>query len=187
MTDGRVSAGSDAERGDAHISELYGKAGKERAGARLDQNILKLAARNARSSNGRLPAWLKPAAVAVSVGLCLGVVLQFDGTHEIPIAPVTGQPDNGNTVTNFEAAAEGSSQRIRSIGENASSIQSPGDPTAASLAAPVERSEAVQFACDSAQTRTAELWQSCIDGLRRDGRLDDARLELERLGQRFPE
>lgn len=175
---------------DGRVSELYAQAGQERAGDQLDRQVLKLAARNAAASGagGRLPAWLRPTAAVLTVALSLGLLLQVDWSPDGSALPVADDDGVGaNVVTEFQEAAEGSSERIRSIGNSASSVQPQGDPTAAALPAASEQPAADRGSCNAEQTRSPERWQSCIERLRREGRTDAANRELARFERRFPE
>ena len=69
------------------------------------------------------------------------------------------------------------------------SIQTGGntDPSGTPVASQVfDGSEATRF-CDDNQTSSRESWETCVLTLQREGRVDDADLELKLLRQSYPD
>lgn len=178
----------DADR----AGEFYAGAARERTADALNQKILKLAASEAQDRDSRSPfaAWFRPTAVALSVGLCISLVLKLDMSTESTSLPIFETSDDGSqsdVVDNFGAAAEDSSERIRSIGETASSVQSPGEPTAATLSEGLGSAEDNTINCNGEQSSDPDRWRQCIEQLLEDGQISAARRETDRFRLRYPE
>ena len=167
--------------------QAYHAAAAERAPAPLDERVLGLARREAGKDRwpGLLP-WLRPAAFVATVGLCLAVVLEFSDLATIEGDPAaTGLPTDAPAavVDDFFSAAQDSTDRIRSIGDNAAERDLQGDR----LPNDVLPGGGEPTFCNAEQTASPQDWQRCILALEQAGRDAAADIEAQRLRDTFPD
>jgi hypothetical protein len=170
--------------------DFYRAAPKERVPPHLDDRVLQRATLEAGRDRwfGWMIPWLRPAAFAATIGLSLAVLLELSELS----TPSNGLPNSDSTfdqstgvVDGFNAAAEGSSDRIRSIGDNAAERKLQGDEVPTDSYAPADESATPTY-CSVQESATAEAWQRCITELRRAGRDEAASTEILRFRKAHP-
>lgn len=169
---------------------LYRSVGAENAPPHLDEEILRLAAREASTDSWFtwfIP-WIRPAAFIATVGLSFALLLEFNNSstpaNTVP-AEINAISEAADVLDDFSAAAADSSSRIRNIGETAAERSPPGDPTV-TIHTDTGDPDQQEF-CDDKQTATPESWWRCIEALRADGRTVDADTEFLRLQSVHPD
>lgn len=178
----------DSDRDDAKQARLaYRSAATEKPSGQLDDTILELARREAGRDHwlGWALPWLRPAAFVATAGLSLAVVMQLgvlqDTTNGLAESDsVTETP--AAVVEDFASAAQDSTSRIRTIGENAAQRDLEGDRLPFTPVAPGD----AEIFCSTEETSTPESWQRCIRRLREDGKIAAAQSEALRLSETFP-
>lgn len=102
------SEGTDS-RTDSRVSETYRSLATERPPARLDREVLRMAAREARTPYAAARAWMRPLAWATTIAICLAIAVQLtqlpEGTVEFE-APPEIVPAAGSPPADERAAAE---------------------------------------------------------------------------------
>lgn len=179
------------DRDDAAQARLaYRSAATEKPSGQLDESILELARREAGKDQWFAWArpWLRPAAFVATAGLSLAVVMQLgllsDTTNGL-IGPDLATETPAAIVEDFASAAQDSTNRIRTIGDNAAQRDLEGDRLPFKPVA--SAGDAADTFCTSEETSTPESWQRCIQVLREDGRIAAAQSETLRLGETFPD
>ena len=75
---------------DKLVSDTYRELATEKPPAALNATIMKLARHDREQETGWYPAWMRPAAWAATIGLCLAIVLDItqipDGTSPEPVS-----------------------------------------------------------------------------------------------------
>lgn len=174
---------------DENTRALYRAVSVESAPPHLNNAVLELATREARRHPwfAYFVPWLRPAALAATVGLSLAVLLEVDEVSNVPSS--VPKDDTGSTtpsavLDDFASAAADSSSRIREIGETAVERNLPGEPSADADTG--SEADARRF-CDPEQSSAAESWQRCIELLLADGRTSEADAELARFREAYPD
>ena len=177
----------DSDRDDAIEARLaYRSAAAEKPSGQLDDTILDLARREVGKDQwfGWALPWLRPAAFVATAGLSLAVVMQLgvlsDTTNGLA-GPDSPAETPAAVVEDFTSAAQDSTSRIRTIGENAAQRDLQGDRLPFTPVAP----DADSF-CSTEETSAPESWQRCIRVLRESGKIAAARSEALRLSEAFP-
>jgi hypothetical protein len=216
------------DTGDPRVSAAYREIADERTPEHLDHSILNAARAAARPSWNRAVAWLRPAAWAATIGVCLAIVVDiallpdhdsadFDSIPQEPLpAAVAERPeyappapsrsralqrpqdperpasaDPGGRTDGPGEAADAAAQVIEKPRDRARQLTT-GDMKAttakhraASESDPLAETAAERF-CDETETGDPDTWLECILRLEREGLLEAARLERERLAEAFP-
>ena len=98
--------------GDSRVADVYRAVADERTPQHLNETVLRMAARGARTPYARARAWLRPAAWAATIGLSLALVLEltrlpqeslpYDGA---PADAASAEPYRPDSVQPAEASA----------------------------------------------------------------------------------
>lgn len=187
--------------GDSRLSDAYRELQDERAPTHLDEEILKRAAREARTRYGALRAWTRPAAWAAMIGLCLTLVLELTRVDNNAAVPLTesilqDQPPAAPVPQSMPASAPASLDAAS--GENAllkrRRVSGKAETGFATLPVTAEQSQPAAMpeeslgdsGCDATARETPESWHDCIRRLWDAGQDDAAQRELEALRETFP-
>lgn len=193
------------------VSDAYREMAGEVTPAKLDEQILAMATREARSRYGLARAWVRPLAWAATIGISLAFMLELTWFADAP----TGSPAPAPAVFDERARQDAEVMKAKQESSLNHAIAEQADepaaaaPAAAPEASPLRaaekqargRAEAVQQdalasfaisedrdqACDDAARGEAESWYECIAALREQGRDRQAAQELEALLQAFPD
>ena len=182
---------------DPEVSAAYRAIATETAPPRLDDVVLRKAAKETKQRN-RLATYLssvrRPLAFAATLVLALSIVLQFEY-----LITDTAQ-DSTNGVMQSDEASSGLSQISAVVDENAEHIQeqmqqSERVMTEGLLNQPASVSDGVTDTdnpdtarfCNSEQTASPERWWACVTDLESDGRYDAAAHERQLLTNTYPD
>jgi len=182
---------------DPAVSAAYRAIATETAPPRLDDIVLRKAAKETKQRN-RLATYLnsvrRPLAFAATLVLALSIVLQFEDE-------ITGTTqDSTNGVMQSDEASSGLSQISAVVDENAEHIQEQMQQserilTEGLLNQPAPESDGVTDAgipdtarfCTGEQTASPEGWWACVTALESDGRYDAAAHERRLLTNTYPD
>lgn len=194
---------------DSRLSDAYRELQDEHAPRHLDEEIMNMAAREARTPYGALRAWTRPVAWAAMIGLCLTVVLELtridndaalpptESRLQEPVPAPRAMPASAPAALDA-AGSEKSLLKQRRISGKA-------EPAMATLPAPVAEQDLTTVAaeqtqqaavpgetqggnaCDAAARETPESWYDCIRRLWDTGQDDAAEIELQALREFFPD
>lgn len=171
------------------VRDFYKAVPPERVPPELDDRVLQLATLEAARDKwfGWLIPWLRPAAFAATVGLSLAVLLELNelSTSTDGLPTVDSLDRSTDIVDGFNAAAEDSSDRIRSIGDSAQERKLQGDDLANEYS-PANDESAFAGYCPAQQSSSPEAWQRCIAELRQAGRDAEANSEMQRFRKSHP-
>ena len=169
---------------------LYRSIASETPPPHLDRNVLRQAANEVRRDAlfQRFLPWMRPAAFAATVALCLALLFELDEPALIDgVPPALPESDSSvATLDEFASAASDSSSRIREIAEATAAQTQTADPAATLLPRAKDGVNPERF-CDDEQTATPETWWACIEALREAGRAAAADAELRRLNEAHPD
>ena len=182
---------------DPEVSAGYRAIANEPAPARLDDAVLRQAAREARPMSNLANYFYsvrRPLAFAATLVLALGIVLQFDelitDTSREVINGMTEPAESDTGASKISVGIDASVVHIQEQvrqGESAVSQGSLNKPMPNAVGgAEAMRSEIVRF-CDGAQTASAELWWECIAELDRSGRNEESASERQLLINTYPD
>jgi hypothetical protein len=181
---------------DPEVSAGYRTIANESAPARLDDVVMRQAAKEARPM-GNLANYFfsirRPLAFAATLVLALSIVLQFDEVlTDRSREAINGmtEPAEWNTGASkisvgIDASVVQIQEQVRQ-GESAVSQGSLNKPMPNAVGgAEAMHSEIVRF-CDGAQTASAELWWECIVELDGNGRIAESASEHQLLINTYP-
>lgn len=196
------------EQDNKRISDLYREAASEATPARLDEQVLAMAAQEARSRYGVARAWVRPVAWAATIGISLAFMLELTWFADTPTgvpAPAVSEERARQDAEVMKAKREEGLNRAIAEQAEAPPAAAPAAEAASLLRAAEEQArdqaESAQtdamvsstatddrdHACDASARATADSWYACILALREEGRNEDAADELETLLQVFPD
>jgi len=182
---------------DPEVSAGYRAIANESAPAKLDDVVLRQAAREARQMSNLANyffSFRRSLAFAATLVLALSIALQFDEVltdkSRDVINGVTEPAESNTGASEISAGIDASVEHIQEHlrqGESAVSQGSLNKPMPNAIGgAEAMRPEIVRF-CDSAQSASAELWWECILELDRNGRPDESASEYQLLINTYPD
>jgi hypothetical protein len=186
----------DKEDMDAVVSKTYRELGGLRAPDHLNEAILRMAAGKSGSKGSMLfAAWLKPVALAATIGLTLAIVLELSAvpTVSVPMevapTPESTRADKPSLPADIlaEERVLGNVARLRGEAKSKSDSYAAAAPAATSFARPAEElgSDAT-IACEPSERQSADVWLECIEKLRKSGAIEDAEREYEAFLLQYP-
>ena len=199
------------EQDTRRVSESYREIAQETSPASLDERIMAMARREARTRYGLARAWIRPVAWAATIGLSFAFILETTYfSDEAPVDPaIPASPDRDASHGAEPAAKEAPYKRTPAAVVAAPEIrtsdtpprqeaQERADAAAASFADDVAAHEssrqrapaAVTYdadRCGNQQRQSADAWYRCVLALREKGLDDAAKAELEALQKAFPD
>ena len=182
---------------DPEVSASYRAIANESAPARLDDVVMRQAAKEARPMSNLAKYFYsirRPLAFAATLVLALSIVLQFDEVltdqSREAMSGITEPAESNAGASKISAGIDASvvhiPEQVRQ-GESAVSQVSLNKPMPNAVGgAEAMRSEIVRF-CDGAQTASAELWWECIAELDRSGRNEESASERQLLINTYPD
>lgn len=193
------------------VSETYRDIATETSPANLDDTVMAMARRAARTRYGLARAWIRPVAWAATVGLSFAFILEMTYFSNeppidtaIPASPESDVSQGAEPATN-EAPYKRTPAPIVAAPEIRTNDAPPlreaeekADTAAASFAdsyAPDElrreRASAELAAgndrCEAEDRQNAATWYRCVLALRAMGLDDDAQAELDALQEAYPD
>ena len=190
------------------VFDTYREVAGEETPARLDEQVLALAAREARSRYGLARAWIRPVAWAATIGISLAFMLELtwfaDTPNGVP-APAVSEERARQDAEVMKAKQEDGLNRAIAVQVDEQAVAPPAtdEPSPLRAAEKQARSQAESVQADAVRTyaagpareracgddarETAERWYQCIRELREQGRDEDAAFELEALLRSFPD
>jgi hypothetical protein len=193
-----MTEGHDRDRlaPEAQLRTLYRELAQEHTPPELDAAVLAAARREKLQGSARSGRWLRPLALAASIGLCLAVVLRLTGTPH-PAGPAEVVPEPLPEAVH-KAAVESWAQKMGDAYREKSGIT----PAAAALRSTAEASTgsaaqaaapAANFAepsapssCTESERNAPETWLACIETLDSVGNDSLAAAERELLLRAYP-
>ena len=183
---------------DQLVRDTYRALADERAPDRLNDRVLKQAAKAGRSRYSLTRAWTRPVAWAATIGLSLAIVLELTRLPQtepdvvgisVPDRPV--QKEDRATANAPDASMNDFSPKDMTLlrdAENMARIQAGANqaPVAARTAAEKKEFES-DDACPEKSRVSAESWFACIEQLRADGLADRAASEYKKFRRKFPD
>lgn len=176
------------------VSEWYKRTASETAPERANHAILAMAAKTStkrRKGNWRF-SWLQPAALVVTLGVSLAIVMQVSNFD----SPSSVTPDIDPTTlsspsTVFDEAANATIERIREADRearsNAGPTQAAPPPVSVERASDAtNRTPAANIQCTAIQRSTTESWWQCAKALESRGMTVEATQEFEALFEAYP-
>jgi hypothetical protein len=200
---------------DKRVTSTYRDLPDERAPAALNQQVLAMAAREARTRYGWTRAWIRPVAWAATIALSLAFFLEISRLDEAPVPTEPSAPPAKEALERDAAASDAfaaedlkllqeAEEQARMRGGEARAADAAADAAAeapkaeepraaASKAAIVQkvaasaRQELATARCEDEVRGAADSWYACVLELRRQGHADAAARELEALLKAFPD
>ncbi len=179
------------------ISDAYSDIATETTPAALDDKVLRMAEREAKTRYGLARSWTRPVAWAAMIGLSLAIVLEVTQTPDIAAQPdamleseileeslaAPAAKEQRDADAMMDSAVMPAKERERARFE---ASQRSASPAAAAAEMKVERLADAE-ACTSAQRNSAASWHECILDLRERGLDEAAAAQLEALLAAFPD
>ena len=165
---------------DPRVTETYRDLATEKTPAELDDEVLAMAAREARTRYGLTRAWIRPVAWAATIALSLAFILEMTRYQEVDTHDAAPElSEESAPRADAAPAAPMEAKREASLRTR--------DAVHTAAFAVAEEKEELSRHCDENDRATPEAWYECIEALREEGRVDDATTELETLRETFPE
>lgn len=198
------------EQDTGRVSEAYRDIARETSPANLDDRVMAMAAREARTRYGLARAWVRPVAWAATIGLSFAFILEmtyfsdeppFDAAmpaspesdaieraeptaKEAPYkresAPIVAAPEIRTSDTPARQDADESADAAAGFAEDIAPGELRRQRAAAAVTSEADR-------CEAGDRQSADTWYLCIQALRERGLEDDAEAELEALRKAFPD
>ena len=197
----------------ARVSSVYRDLAQETTPEGLDRRVLRHAAQESRTRYGLARAWMRPVAWAATIGLSLAFLLEMTWFADAPplpepaIAPPAAErarndadvmkakeedavrqaaPRQTDDAPNSTPAALMADEEsaLDEAGKRARTLVEENETPGAALYS--VNAELPQF-CGAEAHASAQSWYTCIEGLREQGREDEAAVELEALLETFPD
>lgn len=192
------------------VSDTYRDIAQESTPAHLDERIIAMAGREARTRYGLARAWVRPVAWAATIGLSFAFILEMTyfsedaPPREIAVPervdadlaegaePAPQEAPFKRAPSAVVAAPEiRTGERLREAEERADEAATSRAEEFAATPAYSERAAALYAddvdVCDAEARRSAETWYRCVLALRERGLDDAARSELDALKEAFPD
>ena len=188
---------------DRLVRDTYRALANERVPDRLNDRVLRGAAKVGRSRYALTRALTRPVAWAATIALSLAIVLEFTRLPQtVPDATSAAEPRNDVSMDQFAPrdmtvlrdaenmarVQAGANQAPIALHKTADTVRAEEDSPIASLTA-VSEQKAVEpdYACPEEARETAESWFACIEQLRADGPAERAASEYEKFRRIFPD
>ncbi len=177
---------------DPRVTETYRDLATEKTPAELDDEVLAMAAREARTRYGLTRAWIRPVAWAATIALSLAFILEMTRYQEVDTHDAAPELSKESAPrADAELSKEGAPQADAAPAapmeaKREASLRTRDAVHTAAFAVAEEKEEQSRH-CDDNDRATPEAWYECIEALREEGRVDDATTELETLRETFPE
>lgn len=175
------------------VAGIYRQVANETAPENLNNAILREAAKHTRGVGSLASTWLRPAALAATLALSVGLVLQSGIMNSTTSTPPTLELPAavGQNEDVFDAAAEAGMEQIRAAESaaraNPGTSESPSAPQSRVNPASTPNTSATENrGCSEAQRSTTVSWWQCVQALEKRGMTDVARIELEALFEANP-
>ena len=180
---------------DVRLSAAYRDLEDARTPAHLDDQVMRMAAREARTRLGLARAWTRPLAWAAVVVLCLTYALELTRIDDVSDAAQLMEAPALPAESPAEVRPAASPARLkRSQTPEKAEFRATSAPAAAVseeadlVASDRGRAEAELPAdCDETERDNPDDWYACIRRLQDGGRADAATRELEALHHVFPD
>jgi len=181
------------------VSAAYRELPRETTPAALDEQVLAMAERNARSRYGFARAWVRPLAWAATIALSLGFVLEMTWFADAPPEVAAPRPATSAERARQDAEvmkAKQETSRYQGVAEQAAEpppqhvedqAQQPAVAARAVAGASLAEARDLQQYCDSEARLSAATWYECIRELRDQGLDEAATFELQQLRHAFPD
>lgn len=204
-----MSSERDKEAIDELVSQTYREHSVEQTPERLNQEILSIAADNAKRgsrTNFLFAAWTKPLAWAATIGISLAVVLelsQVPGSSVDIAAPAAESIREEFAQQRTDVLDEARKQASQESGQNQNASladevtlqdadvaiigkQNEFSKLVRPVPAAEETQSDVERPCDAITRESAEDWLRCIEELREAGAVDAANREYEAYFLEYP-
>jgi hypothetical protein len=180
---------------DVRLSAAYRDLEDARTPAHLDEQVMRMAAREARTGYGLARAWTRPLAWAAVVVLCLTYALELTRVDDVsdatqymvtptspaespePLRPAASPARLKRSQTPEKAEFSGTFAPAAAVSEKANLVA--GDRGRAEAEPPAD--------CDATERSNPDDWYACIRRLQDDERAEAAGRELEALRHAFPD
>jgi hypothetical protein len=187
------------------VKDAYREIAKETSPSNLDEAVLSMARREARTRYGLARAWVRPVAWAATIALSFTFVLEMTYFSEDPSGTDAPKHERIESETMQDAvpaardapfkrspaAVAPASERKTRNSPSTAELERRADETAASFANPalmeLSLSASPEAFCDAEARQSADAWYSCVLALRVQGLDDAARAELDALLETFPD
>ena len=183
------------------VSDAYRDLADETTPAALDDKVLRMAEREAKTRYGLARAWTRPVAWAAMIGLSLVIVLEVTQTPDIVAQPdamfeseileeslaAPAAKDQRDADAMMDSAVMPAKEQERARYEASQRSASPASVTAEPKVELRAERLADTEACSSEQRSNPELWHECIVELRERGLDEAAATQLEALRAAFPD
>lgn len=183
---------------DQLVRDTYKELADERAPDRLNDRVLKQAAKAGRSRYSLTRAWTRPVAWAATIGLSLAIVLELTRLPQTEpdvvgiSAPDEPVPEEERATADApDASMDDFSPKDMTLlrdAENMARVQAGANQAPVAVSRAAEKIELESDdACPKKSRESAESWFACIEQLRADGRADRAASEYEKFRRKFPD
>lgn len=197
---------------DLLVADTYRELASERVPDRLNDKVLRLAARAGRSRYSRALAWMRPVAWAATITLCLAIVLELTRLPQMEVAPhpvPEAAPERPDKVSMDEFVPQDMGV-LREAEDRARAQAGPDQlpvapragpdkfdtekyladevsPVASAAAVANKETLKLDLACPAKEREFAKTWFECIENLRENGLEIRAESEYEAFQRKFPD
>lgn len=170
------------------VSDAYRGIANETTRPEIDDRIMAMARREARTPYGLARAWVRPVAWAATIALSLAFILEvtYFGDDTLPADAVAPAAEIAAPEVKARDVAPLREAEERSDAASAAFADEAPAPTAAKSLAPSGIEEDERH-CDAEARQNAASWHRCVLALRDQGLHEAAKVEFEALLEAYPD